>query len=496
MAYSARLPDFSVDLAHVRSWLDSLPDNPHQGIEEFTEEPPFKRRRITAEEGVNMGSLPNSPPLSHTISLAARPAALDPSRKRGRDSNRDLNLDPSNIEVNSTPQQTTARTQFLPLPIYPPPIKKQKAANPTLQRLEILEKPLHVSSSPKTVDELPKDVQNLYTRLQEIENNIQIIPHEAREQLEARGVKVFPHFFRKENTDDGLQIDDLFKIVQNATDSTLFHRHECGWNQHVHGPLLKLVFASKISDFFKKDPTEGPTVQARFEPVMSATIHGTWIPQYRSAGSQGPIRLPCDVSRDSPSGSTQSGLTENVTLSGVHSSSGSKKVDYVIVLDENGLLEKAIASRTFLDASLRNQSPHVNQTLYPAITKSPIAVSIETKKLNAGADQDPLVQLGIWVAAWHSRLVALRYTERVADPARLVTLPLIEITGHVWMMWLACDMVESIGFRGPIKLGETRTIVSLYALLRSLQALREWIKTEFYAAMKAWFMPDVESNDI
>ncbi|KAI0465901.1 hypothetical protein F4859DRAFT_527706 [Xylaria cf. heliscus] len=197
------------------------------------------------------------------------------------------------------------------------------------------------------------------------------------QQPKSRRIKGFPHVMREYDTHNGIKSDGLFKPVQSAVDSTVYQRYECGWNHHANVPLLNSVFISMISDFVENNQTGQSAVQARFESLMTATVQGTWIP-------------------DSPkSGSTQSGLIEHITLSAVHSSSRYKKVDYVLVLDKNRPLEKAITDKVFLDASLRNQSPHVNQTIYPAIMKSPIAVSIATKKPNSGADQDPLAQLSI-----------------------------------------------------------------------------------------------------
>ncbi|KAI1158367.1 hypothetical protein F5B18DRAFT_641115 [Nemania serpens] len=401
---SLSMPDHSFeDHSNVRSWLKFLPDD-FPPIDCYPEsdgrikKPPPKRRRIMEDQcSNNTMSLPNPPPISYTTLMDARRAMIDQSRQR----NCRGNLDPKSTPG---PQQTTGLTQFPAHPIHPPCARKKNCVNATLQHLETLEKPFLVSSCPQTVDGLPKDVHALYACLLEIDNCIQIIPHKVRQRLEADGVTVFPHFFCKQDTNDGIEFDNILEIVHSATDSAMYYRDDCGWGHHVHGPLLKLVFASKISDFSKQ--TGQPTVQARFEPAMTATIHGPWIPQYRDTGSQGPVRLPCKVSRDSPNSNSQSGLTENAILSGVHSSSTSKKVDYVIVLDDNGSLQNAITNRIYYcDEKFRQPSPHVNQTLYPAITKSPIAVSIGTKKLSSSTNQDTLVQLGIWVATWHSRLI-------------------------------------------------------------------------------------------
>ncbi|KAI1112003.1 hypothetical protein F5Y14DRAFT_423303 [Nemania sp. NC0429] len=58
--------------------------------------------------------------------------------------------------------------------------------------------------------------------------------------------------------------------------------------------------------------------------------------------------------------------------------------------------DTAISTILFqVDASRRKR--HVNQTAYLPISKSPIAVSIETKA--EGSPADALLQLSIWAAA-------------------------------------------------------------------------------------------------
>ncbi|KAI0447033.1 hypothetical protein F4803DRAFT_500776 [Xylaria telfairii] len=131
---------------------------------------------------------------------------------------------------------------------------------------------------------------------------------------------------------------------------------------------------------------------------------------------------------------------------------------------------------------------HINQTFYRPVRKSLIAVSIETKP--EVPQNDPLLQLCIWTAAWHSRMYILRPSASLNPGARLVSLPLIQAAGHVWRIYFACDMGTYIDLYGPMTIGSTETITSIYALLSSLQSIKAWIETTFQDAMKKWF--DVE----
>ncbi|KAH8752287.1 hypothetical protein F5883DRAFT_370507, partial [Diaporthe sp. PMI_573] len=114
---------------------------------------------------------------------------------------------------------------------------------------------------------------------------------------------------------------------------------------------------------------------------------------------------------------------------------------------------------------------------YYPIRDSPIAVSIETKQ--DYSSRDPVLQLGIWVAAWHRRMMSL-YTARglalldehpqEAAPmrAKVVSLPLIVTTGHDWQVYFACDRDNSIEMYGPLRMGSSATLLDAYVLLASL----------------------------
>ncbi|KAI1076888.1 hypothetical protein F5B20DRAFT_593680 [Whalleya microplaca] len=148
---------------------------------------------------------------------------------------------------------------------------------------------------------------------------------------------------------------------------------------------------------------------------------------------------------------------------------------------------------------------HVNQTAYPPVQDSIIAVSIETTNELSGID--PVLQLGIWAAAWFKRLCSLRrelfatgvleitdeqllqQQRQREQQKRLVTVPLVAVVGHQWDMYFACfDNAALITLYGPVVMGNTSSILEIYVVVASLKAVKDWISTVFKEAMEDWFM--------
>ncbi|KAI1291530.1 hypothetical protein F5Y03DRAFT_376564 [Xylaria venustula] len=286
----------------------------------------------------------------------------------------------------------------------------------------------------------------------------------------------------------------LCRIKRAATKSARYQRHEQAWNNMVHTPLLELL-CRRENDTEHEKPLSGAV--ADWEPMMAATIAGDSIPRLSSQGGA----LACSVSVSSlgesslsESSQGESSLKEQQPPKPgqVHSSSDSKKIDYALVLelpDDSTLSCRIRDVANAAAASDPKSAPHLNQTTYLPVQYTLIAVSIETKA--QFTSQDPLVQLGIWTAAWHKRMSFLRSQMSWADSSvasqRLVSLPLIQAIGHQWHVFFACDTDSSITVYGPVFLGSTDNLISLYTLLASLRAIKEWVESEFHSAMKTWF---------
>lgn len=132
-------------------------------------------------------------------------------------------------------------------------------------------------------------------------------------------------------------------------------------------------------------------------------------------------------------------------------SASGKKVDFCIYVDPS---YSATSESSHQISTLRRTLPlhSINITDLEAVNKTPIAVSIETKRANAALDQAEL-QIGVWQAAQWNMLEAL-VTQRVARSAtalggqgaggvehkvaealeRLPFLPALIVHGHEWKL--------------------------------------------------------------
>lgn len=223
---------------------------------------------------------------------------------------------------------------------------------------------------------------------------------------------------------------------------------------------------------------------------MAATIAGDSIPYLRD--SSGDPKAPaCSVSSASfmPSDSSaeRAPSLSNMKSSGV-------KVDYVLALDipEDTPLRNTIGDVIYNAVRGSNRPPHVNQTAYLALKDSPIAVAMEMKSENSS--QDPLIQLGIWTAAWYEHMYDLRTVLAGPGPKPpLVSVPIFQVIGHQWYVYFVQDAVTSLNVYGPISLGSSVNVISMYILLNSLEAVRVWIEGTFRVSLEAWFMLDSDT---
>ncbi|KAI1271419.1 hypothetical protein F5Y07DRAFT_344238 [Xylaria sp. FL0933] len=398
------------------------------------------------------------------------------------------------------------RRPILPLP------KRRKSASPNKTRsmLESLQKPFNLQGLPihaRVLQQLPRDVKSLYTEIRRATKEQGILPFELQKQMiEQHGVAEEYAFKKPDATmsaeakaEAGARATTIYgtlcKVMQKASEALIYERHESTWNCHVHTPLLELVFASSVlgaNNMVHGRPllTLSHGVSVRYEMVFGDPIAPDSLPlQLRS-------NMDCSYSEYSPSVDQSRSQMETETetewnMSKVGNRGPAKSVDYVLVMDmpKTARLQQEISR--IINSVDCCDVPHVNQTVYRPLEKSLIAVSIETK--SEIPRDDPLMQLGIWAAAWHSRMYALRAS--IAGPndttPLLVTLPLIQVVGHTWRIYFACDVGTSIDLYGPMIIGGTDDVLSMYVLLASLEAIKKWIETTFQESMMKWFMlPD------
>lgn len=67
---------------------------------------------------------------------------------------------------------------------------------------------------------------------------------------------------------------------------------------------------------------------------------------------------------------------------------------------------------------------------------------------------------------------------------------LLEVVGHRWTLYFACDRGADIDLFGPLDIGGTQTLTDAYGLAASLQAAKEWIEGPFRQQVEEWFVSD------
>ncbi|KAI0197870.1 hypothetical protein F4808DRAFT_287724 [Astrocystis sublimbata] len=123
----------------------------------------------------------------------------------------------------------------------------------------------------------------------------------------------------------------------------------------------------------------------------------------------------------------------------------------------------------------RENVPHFNQATYTPLEYTLIAVLMALQTLMSTSVCDSLVQLGLWTASWHERMLYLceyLYWSSSSAPPRMVPLPLIQVL--VWHMYFPCDKVNDIAIYGPVSLGSTKSQVDLYALFTRLRFVNSY----------------------
>jgi hypothetical protein len=209
---------------------------------------------------------------------------------------------------------------------------------------------------------------------------VPIIPNEVREEV-SKITPIRDHHVRDPDPADGArdQAVDIFHrlkgIRSRASQAETYKRHETTWNNHVHTPLLEMVFKWEVPYEISGEITEP---QARVEPMMSATIDGDSIPLRNS--EPGTLDPACSVAvgsafLPSDSSSQHSETSSNWSMSQLRSRSA--KVDYVVVLDVP--LETPLQTRISWTLRFAGLYPHINQTSYEPVRKTLIAIAFEMK---------------------------------------------------------------------------------------------------------------------
>ncbi|KAL8992973.1 MAG: hypothetical protein Q9188_007452 [Gyalolechia gomerana] len=158
-------------------------------------------------------------------------------------------------------------------------------------------------------------------------------------------------------------------------------------------------------------------------------------------------------------------------------SAKSKLVDFAIMVrpQESSLLEDALERKC--DSM---PSKTINQTDASYIRNKPIAISMEVKR-PAGNEDVSMVELQTWVTAHYNMLKVLLCPDNASGTFELPVLPLIQVQGHMWNLWIAeyKSAKNQIIIHRRIFLGSTDKIVGIYQIIASIQRLAQWVADEY-----------------
>ncbi|KAI1132336.1 hypothetical protein F5Y10DRAFT_261321 [Nemania abortiva] len=220
-----------------------------------------------------------------------------------------------------------------------------------------------------------------------------------------------------------LELETLLDIVARTNDFVAVSRSEPAWNEAIHRPILELSLRSQP--------------QVKVENITRANIAKPFQPSLRP-------RLELDL----PS------VTE--------------LVDYALLLEPvpNGHLSNCIN-----DFVATLQLETFNQSSYQPLRTLPSGVFVKTKVDGKGY-QEAQAQVGVWMAAWFERVGEFR---NISDLA----IPLVIAAGEEWELWFAIDRPDCFDVCGPLAIGGTGDLQSIYLLRYCLACLGDWMTEDF-----------------
>lgn len=164
------------------------------------------------------------------------------------------------------------------------------------------------------------------------------------------------------------------------------------------------------------------------------------------------------------------------------SRTGSKKVDYAIVLEPSESLKTRIR-----DKVEREIFGSINHTAQEHMRYQPIAVSIETK-LPGESKREADKQLLVWVSGHFTRLRQLLSTKQSQT---IPALPLLLVQGHDWKLYMAKvsenPLERKLNLFQEMTIGSTASIVGIYTLIAALRRLAEWAEKKY----RPWFVESI-----
>ncbi|KAF4340975.1 exostosin 3 [Fusarium beomiforme] len=410
---------------------------------------PFRgqKRDASLSPILNWNDMPTPPPSDMTQETPRKSRRQSPKRQRQDATPEENTSQETPFNDNQTPTGP-ARTLRMAMPSRPfsnppslPPSSstsqssnRSRSTSPVKRStLELLQKPVKfIPMDELTVEE---NIQKTFNRIFDISYGDKFIPNAVEKEIRASGQRAMSGWFFEHSDDKTAyymeELAALLKIKDAARYLEKGGAHESAWNLDIHGPLLELALK--------------PFKSLKRELLTHARISPPFIPELRTDSFYDII--------------------------------SSKMIDFGITVQPSASTAQHISK-------VLNAVPHnkhsINPTTYNLVRYNPIAVPIETKN-TTGHVEEARVQLGLWVAAWHKRMNALR-----TNNEHIITLPLIMTVEHEWKLLFAYDGETTIGIAEGINMGGTMDLVGLYRVLGILRELAMWIETEYVAWLDRW----------
>ncbi|KAH7169697.1 uncharacterized protein B0J16DRAFT_351742, partial [Fusarium flagelliforme] len=296
--------------------------------------------------------------------------------------------------------------------------------------LGLLSKPIHFIAMKRS--HLPKHIHKTYDAIFSIVNNIGFIPSAVRQQLEDNDEDVLDQwFFNGEGEDVLKEFTELRAIQAEAAAVQVEEASEGTWNLEVHGPLLKLAFK--------------PFSRLRRKLLTHASISKPFIP--------------------------------STSESSYYPTTKTKMIDWGISIFPPETIAEHI-SRMINNLPVSQRS--INQTIYGPVRNTPIALPIEIK-IASGSLEEARGQLGLWIAAWYTRMNALKSCNE-----GMIAMPMIIVMEHEWKLLFAVDRRESIDIVESLAMGNTMDLQGLYKIVAVLRVLGRWMEAEYLEWLERW----------
>ncbi|KAI0100316.1 hypothetical protein GGR51DRAFT_564128 [Nemania sp. FL0031] len=338
-------------------------------------------------------------------------------------------------------------------------------------------------------DSLPESARNLIMDLREIEDGMGIIPPLIRKEVEAASRRKLQqnhllttqyHLTRDEAL---LELQGLLRLVAGAKSCKAEEQSEAAWNTVVHYPVFQLALAGPVGRSVK------PWV------TTTAKIVSDVVPRTGNAESGG--------------------------------GTVAKLIDFCLTIEP----KDPVQVENILFQQPNYQLRTFNQSMYTPLRFRPIAIAVESKIDTASSTGE--TQLAIWTRAWLNRmsmLLQLPYNASLSSPP----LPLIRIQSHMWYVLIgyledntaeqqqreqrhqdedgfydheSTDAPEArqldeqeqeqeqdfdaaptptinstqkkLVIVGEQIIGDTRTVIGAYKLLKSIRRLVDWAEGDF-----------------